>query len=86
MNAEDLRALLELVEDTHEIVLTHPAGELPAGVDERHEVWGAAREEANAAYADWHVRPGADRYAVYRAAEDRADAAQAALTAAAARE
>lgn len=86
MNAEELRALLELVEDTHEIVLTPAAGELPRGVDERHEVWSAAREEANAAYADWRVLPGGDRYAVYRAAEDRADAAEAALAAAAARE
>ena len=42
-------------------------------------VWSAARAEANLAYAAWCELPGADSYAVYRAAEDRADAAEGAL-------
>jgi hypothetical protein len=42
-------------------------------------VWSAARAEANLAYAAWCDVPGADSYAVYRAAEDRADAAERAL-------
>ena len=42
-------------------------------------VWSAARAEANLAYAAWCDVPGADAYAVYRAAEDRADAAERAL-------
>jgi hypothetical protein len=46
----------------------------------RHEelfvVWSAARAEANLAYDAWCARPGVDAYAVYRAAEDRADAAE----------
>jgi hypothetical protein len=46
----------------------------------RHEVlyalWCAARAEANLAYDAWCGSPGADAYAVYRAAEDRADAAE----------
>jgi hypothetical protein len=46
----------------------------------RHEelfvVWSAARAEANLAYDAWCERPGPDAYAVYRAAEDRADAAE----------
>ncbi len=42
-------------------------------------VWSAARAEANIAYAAWCDLPGADAYAVYRAAEDRADAAERAL-------
>jgi hypothetical protein len=35
-----------------------------------------AQAEADLAYEDWRVRAGADAYAVYRAAQDRADAAQ----------
>jgi hypothetical protein len=43
-------------------------------------LWSAARAEANLAYDGWCSSPG-DRfaYAVYRAAEDRADAAEQAL-------
>lgn len=35
-----------------------------------------AQTEANLAYEDWRHRPCSDAYAVYRAAQDRADAAQ----------
>jgi hypothetical protein len=42
-------------------------------------VWSAARAEANLAYQAWCDAPGLDAYAVYRAAEDRADAAELAL-------
>ena len=48
----------------------------------QHEVfviWCAARAEANLAYDAWCERPGPDAYAVFRAAEDRADAAEADL-------
>ena len=44
--------------------------------DELFVLWSAARAEANLAYDDWCAYPGADAYAVYRAAEDRADAAE----------
>lgn len=47
--------------------------------DERLAIWSAARAEANLAYAAWCASPGPDAYAVYRAAEDRADAAEDAL-------
>jgi hypothetical protein len=47
--------------------------------DEAFVLWSAARAEANVAYDDWCACPGADAYAVYRAAEDRADAAEAEL-------
>jgi hypothetical protein len=47
--------------------------------DEAFVLWSAARAEANLAYEDWCAAPGADAYAVYRAAEDRADAAEAEL-------
>jgi hypothetical protein len=42
-------------------------------------VWSAARAEANLAYEAWCDAPGTDAYIVYRAAEDRADAAEHAL-------
>jgi hypothetical protein len=52
----------------------------PARVyDERFTVWSAARAEANLAYQAWCEAPGTDAYIVYRAAEDRADAAEQAL-------
>jgi hypothetical protein len=47
--------------------------------DELFVVWSAARAEANIAYDAWCDQPGRTSYAVYRAAEDRADAAEIAL-------
>jgi hypothetical protein len=44
--------------------------------DELFVLWSAARAEANLAYEDWCTHPGGDAYVVYRAAEDRADAAE----------
>ena len=49
--------------------------------DELFVLWSAARAEANLAYDAWCDAPGAEAYAVYRAAEDRADAAEIALSA-----
>jgi hypothetical protein len=48
--------------------------------DELFVMWSAARAEANIAYDTWCEEPGLDAYAVYRAAEDRADAAEVALS------
>ncbi len=50
--------------------------------DERFVAWSAARAEANLAYEAWCVCPGEEAYLVYRAAEDRADAAERDLVAA----
>jgi len=47
--------------------------------DELFTIWSAARAEANVAYAAWCDMRGPDAYVVYRAAEDRADAAEQAL-------
>ena len=49
------------------------------GREELFAMWCAARAEANLAYDAWREAPGGEAYAVYRAAEDRADAAEAAL-------
>jgi hypothetical protein len=44
--------------------------------DELYAIWSVARAEANLAFDAWIAAPGAETYASYRAAEDRADAAQ----------
>lgn len=44
--------------------------------DEVYAMWCVARAEANEAYEQWCEKPGTISYAVYRAAEDRADAAE----------
>ncbi len=49
--------------------------------DELFVLWSAARAEANMAYDAWCEEPGRMTYAVYRAAEDRCDAAEVALSA-----
>jgi hypothetical protein len=51
--------------------------------DKLFTVWSAARAEANLAYQAWCEFGGSDAYVIYRAAEDRADAAEQALVAAA---
>lgn len=47
--------------------------------DELFAMWTVARAEANAAYDGWRSEPSRDAYLAYRAAEERADAAQDAL-------
>jgi hypothetical protein len=78
MSPQHLHDLLDDLADTREVVLRErvpPARRLA----ELFAMWSAARAEANDAYDDWRASPGADRFSVYRAAEDRADAAEAAL-------
>ena len=58
-------------------VLGFPAPTLDR--DQLYAIWTVARAEANMAYEAWADFPGSDTYAIYRAAEDRADAAQDAL-------
>jgi hypothetical protein len=50
--------------------------------DELYAIWTVARAEANLAFDAWTAAPGRETYASYRAAEDRADAAQDDLAAA----
>jgi hypothetical protein len=45
-------------------------------IDELEAAWRAAQDEAVLAYEAWQDEPDADSYAVYRAAQDRADQAQ----------
>ena len=47
---------------------------------ELYAMWTVAQAEANLAYDAWSASPGADAYAVFVAATDRADAALSALS------
>jgi hypothetical protein len=47
-----------------------------ARLEEVYVLWSAARAEANLAYDAWCESPCTDAYFVYRAAEDRSDAAE----------
>lgn len=83
MTTQELRQLLEHVEDTREVVLREldPPPEYRRR-DELLVMWSAARAESNLAYEAWAAGGGSEAYAVFRAAEDRADAAQDGLVAA----
>ena len=80
MSAQELRDLLERVEDTREVVLRRLEDRERA---EPFVIWREARGDANAAYAAWRSHPSRDTYFAYRAAEDRADAAEDSLSRAA---
>jgi hypothetical protein len=80
MSRRELRALLDDVPDTRELVLRRTAASGPAWTAV-HDAWWNAREESRAAYLAWRRTGGADAYAAYRAAQDREDAAQDALAA-----
>ena len=73
MSVEDLRSLLDAVPDTREIVLRRLDG-----WSAERDAWREAHDDAVEAYGAW--RAGGS-YAAYRAAQDRADAAQDALAA-----
>ena len=78
MSVNDLKVLLDLLDDTRELVLRRDAGWTPV-----RDAWSDAREEAAAAYREWVRAPTRAAYAAYRAAQDREDAAQDALAASA---
>ncbi|HEU4656195.1 MAG TPA: hypothetical protein VFR97_01655 [Capillimicrobium sp.] len=75
MTTRELRDLLRDVPDTREIVIRpqHPAGDALAAA------WRAAEEDATRALEAWRAHPGREAFAAFRAAQDRADAAQDAL-------
>ena len=75
MSSQELKTLLDQVADTREIVLRRPR----AWID--YDLWTDARDEAREAYRAWRAAPAAETYAVYRAAQDREDAAQDTLAA-----
>ena len=75
MTVRQLHNLLRGLDDTREVVVTRRGRD----DDVLLEVWRAAQDEADAAYAVWHELRGRDAYLRYRAAADRADAALDAL-------
>ena len=79
MSTTELRALLDQVADTRELVLRRAAALGPA-FDAVYDAWSDAHEEAGHAYLAWRRTHLADDYLVYRAAQDREDAAQDALS------
>jgi hypothetical protein len=81
MSTTELKALLDQVADTRELVLRRAASLGPA-FNAVYDAWSDAHEEAEHAYRSWLETGTAEDYVVYRAAQDREDAAQDALAAA----
>jgi hypothetical protein len=71
VSSHELKTLLDQVADTREIVLRRSRARIAD-----FDLWIDARDEAREAYRRWRAAPDADSYAVYRAAQDREDAAQ----------
>ena len=71
MSLQDLKTLLDQVADTREVVLRRPRTWVAD-----YDLWTDTRDEADEAYQRWRAAPSGDAYAVYRAAQDREDAAQ----------
>ena len=78
MSARELRALLDQVPDTRELILRQCRGAGPSWAV-LYDAWCDAHDEAEHALRSWRAGGGADAYAAYRAAQDREDAAQDAL-------
>jgi hypothetical protein len=78
MAAKHLHDALDEIPDTGEIVIRVPVRQ---DADGMLEAWRSARAEANAALDLWRADGGRRAFSVFRAAEDRADAAQDALAA-----
>ena len=74
------RALPSVPGDDGAWTINHPSAHECALLEELSFIRREAQAEANVAYEDWRRRPSRERYAVYLAAQDRADAAQDELT------
>lgn len=80
MSVHELRQLLDQVSDTSELVLRPRVPQHDRAWNALYDAWSDAHEEAEDAYWEWRARGGPGAYAAYRAAADREDAAQDALT------
>jgi hypothetical protein len=76
MSVDELRILLDAVPDTREIVLRRGDG-----WSAERDAWREAHDDAVDAYRSWRAAGTRAEYATYRAAQDRADAAQDTLAA-----
>jgi hypothetical protein len=70
------KAVLSLRGESYEFALIRTPAHDYAILEELSFVRREAQAEADCAYADWRALRSRDTYAVYRAAQDRADAAQ----------
>ncbi len=70
------RTVLTVRGERYEFTLTGPAVHERDLFEHLSFVRREAQAEADAAYLDWLADPSSKAYAVYRAAQDRADAAQ----------
>jgi hypothetical protein len=70
------RMMITVSGQRYEFTLTGPSVHTRALLDELSFVRREAQAEADEAYLDWMGDPSGEAYAVYRAAQDRADAAQ----------
>lgn len=70
------RTLLRFPGEQREFSVARPSAREYAMLEELSYVRREAQAEANVAYELWRTWPGSDGYLVYRAAQDRADAAQ----------
>ena len=84
MSLRELKLLLDQVDDTRELILRREASLGPAW-NALYDAWSDAHEEAEHAFIAWRRSGDRDDYAVYRAAQDREDAAQDALAVSGAR-
>jgi hypothetical protein len=73
---QDERTVLTVRGERYEFALTGRAVHERDLLEELGFVRRKAQAEADAAYLDWLSDPASKAYAVYRAAQDRADAAQ----------
>ena len=85
MTDDELLTLLLAERDRTRELLLASGTPLCWAVGELLQVWRDAQAHARLAYERWRISPGGDAYAAYRAAQDRADAAQHSLSAKAAR-
>lgn len=74
MTPQDPNNVMMIISDEHQFGDHSMRG--CAMLEELSFVRREAQAEANAAYEDWRDQPSRDRYAVYLAAQDRADTAQ----------
>jgi hypothetical protein len=80
MSRQDLKIMLEEIDDTHEIVLrVEPRDGHESHEDALMAMWAAAQHDVDVAYAAWEAERAAEAHAVYLAALDREAAAAATL-------
>jgi len=78
MSARQLHDVLDAILDTGEIVIRPQS---VSAADVLLAAWRCAHADAEAALERWRARRTREAFAAFRAAEDRADAAQDALAA-----